>query len=473
MWRHIPCKVECMRDGELLLDPQCVRTYRVPRGALGVLEPIGLYGLVNGIAILTADIAIENAYELLTDEGEWYLDRSDSTLYYKPLESDEFNAGSEALYSVLETFILLDGTEQNPVENIAIEGLTFEYSRGTKMGITAGSPTEPTRAVPPKPRNALQINAGKSITIESNTFMHIAADALHFDLSGEDLKIVGNAFGDISRAAISLNQTNLVVSNANKRGILPENAHKFFDGIEINNNYIRLTGIDDIGAAIVFSEFTRNLKLTHNEIREVPTCAVRNGWRFLAYKHHTADIEYAWNKTSDVGQAGMEDYSALYLSCSNTRGSSIHHNLIDGVGLKNGNFAIYLDVNANHTRIYNNVCRGMPQKSGGLLPGFGGWIGLVISKHNEIYDNWSDSRLKTDISSPHYRFWPSRTNRFHGNQFHPLSDDDLPDGAREVIAGAGLKPEYQDIKALIDSVLERDYIPLDRLYTSPGKELRS
>ena len=33
---------------------------------------------------------------------------------------------------------------------------------------------------------------------------------------GKDLKIIANGFGDISRAAISLNQTNAIVSEENK-----------------------------------------------------------------------------------------------------------------------------------------------------------------------------------------------------------------------------------------------------------------
>ena len=469
VWRHIPCRVQSIHNGEVLLDPACVHTYKVPRSAMTVLDPIGLF-LMNGPIVSAADISIENAYELLSEEGEWYLDRSSSTLYYKPFESDEFCAESEALYPVTDTFILLDGTEQNPIRNVAIEGLTFEYCRGTRMGITAGSPTEPTKAIPPKPRNALQINAGISITIQSNVFIHIGADAIHCDLLGRNLKISGNAFGDISRAAISLNQTNLVVSNASKRRVLSENAHKFFDGVEISNNYVRYTGVDDIGAAIVYSEFTRNLKLFHNEIREVPTLAVRGSWRFLAWRKHTGNIEYAWNKTSDVGQAGFIDYGALYISCCNIGESSIHHNFIDGAGLNEENAGIYLDVYTENVRIYRNVCQGMPQKAGSLL-GIAGWVGLILSKHNKIYGNWSDSRIKTDSAPSHYRLWSSSTNKFKDNYFRSPDTAEWPEEAREVIDRAGPEPEYRKIKAAIDSVLDKGYMPLAELYLMPGKDI--
>ena len=417
---------------------------------------------MNSLVISNADIALENVYEFLTDEGEWYLDGTESIIYYKPVENDEFNANSEMIYSTLKTFILLNGTEHNPISNIEIKGLTFEYSGGTKMGITTGSPTEPTLALTPKPENALQINAGISIMVNSNIFMHIGSDAIHFDLKGNDIKITGNGFCDISRAAISLNQTNTIVSELNKREVLPENVNKFFDGIEISNNYIRYTGIDDIGATIVYSEFSRNLKVFHNEIREVPTLAVRNGWRFLAWKKHTANIEYAWNKVSDVGQANLGDYGGLYISCCNVGKSSIHHNYINGAGLSNRNNGIYLDVYASNVKIYNNVCKNMPQKS---ELGIGGWLGLIISENNEIYKNWTDSNIMVDASIPDNRTEPSPTNKLYDNYYHSKESEDWPIEAQEVMKNAGLIPKYKFIQHIIDIELNKGYFPLIKLYT--------
>jgi len=470
-WSHIPGEVQSIHNYELKVNPKRVKTYNVPKTAIGVSHPDDIYWM-NHYPVKMADTAIENAYELLTDEGEWYLNRSDSTLFYKPYKSDDFNPKSELIYSLLKTFILLDGTEQSPINNIEIEGIRFEYSGGTKLGITAGSPTEPTSAITPKPENVLQINAGQSITVKSNTFLHIGADAIHFDLLGKDIRIIGNGFGDISRAAISLNQTNLIISEESKHRILPENAHKFFEDIEVSNNYVRYTGLDDTGAAIVYSEFSRNVKVFHNEIREVPTMAIRNGWRFLGWTKHAANIEYAWNKTSDVGLANKEDFGALYISCCDTEGSSIHHNFINGVGIKKGNIGIYLDVNVYYTKIYNNVCINMPQP----LPNpakkdidkpseFGGWMGLVICEHNEIFNNWTDSHLTTDISPPDKRVEPSPTNKFHNNYYHPQDSKEWPKGAREVMDKAGISAKYQNIKQIIDSELDKGYIPLDTLYT--------
>ena len=461
IWRYIPCKVEQIKGREIQLNPKCIRTYKVPRSALGVLDQVSL-SWMNSIVISNAELAIENAYEMLTTEGEWYLDCSESIVYFKPFDNDNFNSKSILIYSTLRTFFLLQGTVQNPIHDIEIKGIRFEYSGGTKMGITAGSPTEPTEALPPKPESALQINSGKSIILKSNIFLYIGSDAIHFDLMGKDLKIIANGFGDISRAAISLNQTNAIVSGENKERVLPENAEIFFDGVEICNNYIRYTGIDDIGAAIVYSEFSKNFLVCHNEILEVPTMAIRNGWRFLGWKKHTANIEYAWNKVSQVGQANMGDYGGLYISCCNVGKSSMHHNYVDGAGLSKRNNGLYLDVHANGVKIYNNVCKNMPQES---EMGIGGWLGLIISEHNEIYNNWTDSKTMVDFSIPDNRTEPSPTNKLYNNYYHSKKAGEWPIEAQEVMKKAGLTEEYQDIKNIIDKALSEDYIPLKVIYT--------
>ncbi len=469
MWRHIPCRVQGIRSCELLLDQECVDSYDVPDSALGVMIPIALF-VLNTIEPFLADFAIENAYELLTDSGEWYLDRSSSTLYYKPFGSDDFDAQSEAVYSNLETFILIDGAIDNPVKNISIEGLVFQYNRGTKMGVSAGSTGIPTLFIPAKPqRNAVQINGGQSITIKSNLFMHIAFDALHFDLAGKDLRIVGNGFCDVSRAAISLNQTNLVLSEDSKNGIIPENGDKFFDGVEISNNYIRYAGIDDHGGAIVFSEFARNIECFHNEISEVSTFAIQNGWRFLGWKGHAGNIEYGWNKASNTILSGGGDFGALYIGCDASGQSSIHHNFIDGVGPNTDNNAIYLDVFAQRAKVHNNVCINMPEKGQALIGR--AWLGLIMSEHNEIYDNWTDTDSVLDMSLPDYRFWPSKTNVHTNNYVHTPDKDDWPEGAKEVMEKAGLEPEYQSIKEAVDSELDKGYMPLTEIYSMPGKQL--
>ncbi|OUS25437.1 hypothetical protein A9Q99_21145 [Gammaproteobacteria bacterium 45_16_T64] len=448
MWRNMVAKVQKVARNEIQLDPAVLATYKVPSTALGVMEPFSLYGLLNTVAIRIAKFHIENAYELLTEEGEWYLDKAQSTVYFKPFDNDSFNSQSVLLYSGLKTFFLLDGTVEKPVSNIAIQGLRFCYSKGTKLGVTAGFPTEPTKCITPKPESAIQVNAGHNITLQDNCFLHMGYDAVHFDLCGKNINIIGNGFADISRSSISLNQTNLVLSSKSKKGVLPENENKFFDGIEIKNNYIRSSGVDGISPAVSYSEFTRNLRFTHNEVRDVSTQAIRNSWRHLGWRDHAGNIEYSWNKSSDVGRAGLEDFGAFYVSCANKGFTKIHHNYIDGVGLNPSNAGIYLDVFVDKAEIFNNVSINMPK--GSWMPIPRAWVALVMSTNTQTYNNWADRLTLQDTDQGRYRyFWSDKSNKAYDN--HLINDiTRLPSGAQEVVDRAGVEPQYHQMKSYLD-----------------------
>jgi hypothetical protein len=169
----------------------------------------------------------------------------------------------------------------------------------------------------------------------------------------------------------------------------------------------------------------------------------------------------------------MEDFGVLYIGCDQSGKSSIHHNFIDGLGPNPSNNAIYLDVFTQRAKVHHNVCMNMPQ-AGGAISLFGkAWLGLIMSEHNKIYDNWADTDkiLDVDISAPHLRLWPSKTNVLRNNYHHTPNNEDWPIEAQEVMAKAGLEPEYQYIKQVIDSELAKGYMPLTKIYMMPGKHI--
>ncbi|MFH1885279.1 MAG: hypothetical protein ABIM40_01165 [Pseudomonadota bacterium] len=435
-WYQAYCPVTGITESRIFTDPASEKTLEVPASAKPVINWTGLFFLNRVLKRFKTEFALENAYELLSDPGEWYLDQPDSTLYYIPL-SDGFSEKTPGTYPVGRTLIKLDGSLENPVSNIEIRGMTFCYTGGSKTGITAGVPTEPTHGTTPlPPESCLQVNAGNSITIRSNLFVHIGADALHFDLGGQGVEVCGNGFGDISRSAISLSQTNLTPCDGTEKTVHPENLTKFFDGVDVRNNYIRDVAMDDACQAITFTEFTRNIRFVHNEFRNIPKAAIRNSWRYFGWRGHTGGIEYAWNRVSNACTRALFDFSALYISCSNAGESSIHHNFVDGVS--GFNFAIYIDVFAENVSIHNNVIRSAH-----------GWLNFMASSGNHAFDNWTDTRRKVDASLPTFRFWPA--NRVRNNHFvSRRKNGPWPDGAKNIMEQSGLEENFSPLRQMVD-----------------------
>ncbi len=75
---------------------------------------------------------VENIFEELDAEKEWYLNREQSILYFKPAKGVNLKtANIEVAY--LEDFIKVIGTEDNPVKYLSFEGLHFKRSVRTFM----------------------------------------------------------------------------------------------------------------------------------------------------------------------------------------------------------------------------------------------------------------------------------------------------------------------------------------------------
>jgi len=67
---------------------------------------------------------IENAYELLNDQGEWYLDRAADIVYYIPRPED--NMGQAVVVAgVIERLVAAEGTPASPIRNVQFNGITF------------------------------------------------------------------------------------------------------------------------------------------------------------------------------------------------------------------------------------------------------------------------------------------------------------------------------------------------------------
>lgn len=453
MWRQIHCPVVGINYKSILVEPSCIDTYKLPPQTRGIIGDIALWVLND--TSKPSSFAIENAYELLDQDGEWYLDKALSIVYYKPRAGEYLTEGnaqqgvSKVIYPALENLLVLGGSLENPIHNITIKGLTFAYSGGTKYGSTAGVPTEPSLVPILSSASAMKVNAGQSIRVEGNTFIHIGFDALHFDLTGKDLYIIGNGFGDISRSSLSVAQSNLTLCCETIPEIHPDNVDKFFDGVNVHNNYSRNSGIDNaVGSAFAFSGFIRNLNVSHNEIREAPTSGIRTSWRNTGWKGHTRNVQYSWNKIYDVTQNHNHgDFAGLYISGDDAGTSSMHHNFVDGTS--NHNYAYYYDVFMHNNSLHKNVARNIPWDVWFGITG--GWVSMAVSTGNHIHGNWTDSPFFRDMDIRFLWFVPM--NYYYNNYlklpwyfwFWNWTDESI-----YVMSNTGLEAQHQSIRHMID-----------------------
>ena len=72
---------------------------------------------------------LENFFEAMDEENEWYLDTAKETLYLIPNASDTAQAGGapteDYVAVLLETLISINGSKAAPVRDITVQGITF------------------------------------------------------------------------------------------------------------------------------------------------------------------------------------------------------------------------------------------------------------------------------------------------------------------------------------------------------------
>ena len=170
---------------------------------------------------------VENAYELLDEDREWYLNRAAGYLYYKPGTGENFSAATVTA-SKLET--LVSGVN---VHNVQFNGLTFSYATWLRPNSTEGyadvqsgfciigagnTNFDATRPYWAKTPGNVTFTASKAIRFERNTFTHLGAVAVNFEGGSQNNMIIGNLFQDISSSAVQLGQINDAneINEANK-----------------------------------------------------------------------------------------------------------------------------------------------------------------------------------------------------------------------------------------------------------------
>lgn len=142
---------------------------------------------------------VENVLEELDSPGEWYFDSDTQKLYYwPPAGIDVQTAKFEGV--VLKSFFEIKGDLENPVSNIAIKGIKFEYAQRTIM-----------EEYEPLLRSDWTIYRGAAIflegsencSIEDCEFANLGGNVIFISGYNDQAKIAGNHIHDCGASAVS------------------------------------------------------------------------------------------------------------------------------------------------------------------------------------------------------------------------------------------------------------------------------
>lgn len=405
-------------------NPRCgVEKIEVKDGiaTLTMKQPGWSFVTNKGLTSVSTPVYYENAYELLTDEGEWYLDIHEGYLYYIPRFFEDM-ATAEIILPHCEQLLVVNGTVEKPAENITLQNLTFQYATWRRPSGNGGHSDAQNNHLREKAPDgsslpdrlsgaAVEMDNVKDITVKDCTFRHLGGAGLKLTGAVQNSVIEGNEFYDISGGAILLGEPDVTDENV----YCPKDERYAIQNNRVNNNYIHSIGVEYRSAAGISAGFPADTEFCHNELFDMPYSGfhIGYGWDRLP-KSCIHNVKIADNYIHQVMNGRIFDGSAIY-ALGPTGGSLDDPNRITGnfvTQVQNYHGALYLDEGSSFWEVSHNVVdlSDTPTWYGkGDTPGKPRWIHLWRDSihHNRIIDNYSttdektNKAVETEFEEPH------------------------------------------------------------------------
>lgn len=360
---------------------------------------------------------VENAYELLDEDGEWYHDRATGYLYYRPRNGEDLSTAL-SICPTTETLLEARGTLADPVHDLQFQGLTFAYSTWIAPSTEEGYASLQagiclvgwnfdwsTRRTP----GAINFSAARNIRFERNTFTHMGSAGLNFQYGSKDIEVIGNTFEDLSSSAV-------LISDDSDNPIDPREQAT---GYALRNNLVRRVAQEYFDAAGIWAGYVADLTIECNDIQDLPYSGISVGWGW-GTSSYARNNHIKRNRIVNT-MLTLKDGGAVY-TLSAQPGSTVSGNYIDSTER-----GLYHDQGSAYFTDRDNVVRGARLY----------WLILwTPSIHdNDIQRCWHD----TDNT------WNAGTNNTVANNAF-VANDQWPGDALSVMQDAGLEPEFQDLR---------------------------
>lgn len=323
---------------------------------------------------------LSNAISFLDEPGEWFLDKKSRKIYYWPRTGENLLQAT-VIAPALETLIKIQGTIDNPVKNIHVDGLSFNYTtwmRPSEKGHvplqsglflldayklkipgTADKAGLENQAWVGRPPAAVEAAYTANTSFSNCSFQHLASTGLDYQKGNKEDKIIGNLFKDIGGTGIQIG----VYSDEAFEAHLPYNPQdrrEISSGIKVENNLITNVSNEDWGCLGISAGFVKDLLVAHNEINEVSYSGIAVGWGWTKTLNAMSNNHIYANKIHHYAKH-MYDVAGVY-TLSAQPGSSITENYIDSIykvpyaHLPDHWFYLYTDEGTSFYTVKDNWC---------------------------------------------------------------------------------------------------------------------
>ncbi len=384
---------------------------------------------------------IENAYELLDAKGEWYINRKDGYLYYKPRDYETPEKMVATIPVGSQAFIIDGGSTETKVHNIVFDNLSFKYLTWNYPGIDEYGIRETLGfymrrdGVNPYPGDgrttgetadaAITVLDAAYVDIRNCTLSKLGGNAINYMEVFQGCEVTGNHIYDVSGTGIMFGHMQRMKRDEIKY-FAPTEYKNYIINNKINNNLIHDQGTDYRGAPAIIAPILINSEIMHNEIYNTQYTGLFVGvglGSFIDKIYSNVGVKVMYNYVHDI-MPYLFDGGAIYIMGAAGGKNECAYNYFENIIMGSN---LYCDTGTDYWHLYSNV---IEQRETGR-----DWRqGTPIQSHNygKMYNNYSTT------SSP-----------LSSNDQKELIEDakvyenaDWPAEAQEIIDNAGLESQY-------------------------------
>ena len=292
---------------------------------------------------------VENTLDALDASGEWYLDRQNSVVYYRPMPGEDMTR-VQVIAPVLGQLVRFEGSAaMGWVHNIRLRGLTLSHTDWS-MDSNGYADMQSAYDIPA----AVEGVGTRSCSIEECTLAHLGGYAVELgggpptwrggrEGSKED-RIVGNEMYDLGAGGIKLGDP-----------AMPRDEGQATSGNIISDNHIHDIGtVYPAGTGIWMGQTSDNV-VGHNEINDTYYTGISAGWTwgYGPTAAHGNVIEF--NNIHDIGRGMLSDMGCIY-TLGVQPGTVERNNLCHDVSRSvYGGWGLYTDEGSSNIVLENNV----------------------------------------------------------------------------------------------------------------------
>ncbi len=392
---------------------------------------------------------IENAYEFLDTEGEWYLDKSGNigggsyTFFYKPFNGEDINK-TDIYAPLLEQLIIAQGTtSESKIHDIIFRGISFQHTTWNYPSSNDGYSDAQNAVVRNSGRgeriisgSAVVLKNATNLVFERCTFTHLGGNGISMYAGCQNNAIKGCVFKDISANPIQVGDYYAWNQPGTENDMLQPDVKLRMINNEVSNNLIDKCAVEYMSGHAIGANFPQSMNIVHNDIGNMASGAIHVGWGWTTYntsvmKNNRISSNYIHNILTE-----MDDSGGVYLLGSQDNTGSVSKSVVDSNYIvTTGDNGLYFD---NGASWYTAKCNVVDDAN----------VNINISTADKF------NITVTNTYSNKNQFWNKGTNCIVQT---PLvtTDDNWPATAKVVMTNAGLSSEYTDIRTL--KVLSENY----------------